>query len=136
MALRAFAKGAQIYACGPKKGAPAQFEWTLKAPDATLFDEAGKVIGKHFAGPTWESTDGSQVVGAVKAKVDSPNPSAIPWLLAEAKSNPGDGKFKHILFVQRVDTQGGQAPTSGCDKAHDHTEARAEYSATYYFYSS
>lgn len=136
LAWTAFAKGAQIYACGAKKGAPGQFEWTLKAPEATLFDAEGKVIGKHFAGPTWESTDGSQVVGALKAKVDSPNPSAIPWLLVEAKSNAGDGKLQHVVFVQRVDTEGGQAPASGCDKAHDHADVRVEYRATYYFYSS
>jgi hypothetical protein len=36
----------------------------LKAPDADLFDEGGRRIGRHFAGPTWEaSDDGSKVIG-------------------------------------------------------------------------
>ena len=35
----------------PARVTPAQFTWTLKAPDARLFDQKGKPFGKHFAGP-------------------------------------------------------------------------------------
>jgi len=38
--LRVHAKGDQIYNC---KGDGAQFTWTLKAPDARLFDKDGPV---------------------------------------------------------------------------------------------
>ena len=38
--LRVHAKGDQIYAC---KGDGAKFVWTLKAPEAQLFDKDGKV---------------------------------------------------------------------------------------------
>ena len=58
--LRVHAKGDQIYTC---KGDGAQFTWTLKAPDAQLFDKDGKPFGKHFAGPSWEANDGSRVTG-------------------------------------------------------------------------
>ena len=33
------------------------------APDASLLDAKGQVIGKHFAGPSWQANDGSIVVG-------------------------------------------------------------------------
>jgi len=52
-----------------------------------------KKIGKHYAGPTWESNDGSKVVGEVKARDDGPAPTAIPWLLLSAKSTSGNGAF-------------------------------------------
>src|SRR6266849_2519210 len=57
--LQVHAKGDQIYVC---KSDVAQFTWTLKAPDAQLFDKDGKPFGKHFAGPSWEANDGSRVL--------------------------------------------------------------------------
>src|SRR5437763_177461 len=79
LVLMVHATGFQIYVCRPDAGGkPA---WTLKAPEAELFDEQGKVIGKHFGGPTWQLNDGSQITGRMVAKVDAPDPSAIPWLL-------------------------------------------------------
>ena len=87
--LEVKATGVQIYSCSASKTDPARFEWVFKAPEADLFDSAGKKIGSHYAGPTWESTDGSKVVGELKVKDDGPDPAAIPWLLMSAKSNSG-----------------------------------------------
>ena len=67
--LQAHATGDQIYTC---KSEAAQFTWTLKAPDARLFDQDGKAFGKHFAGPSWEANDGSRVSGKAVANVPSP----------------------------------------------------------------
>jgi len=133
--LKANAKGVQIYTCGPKKDAPGKYEWSLKAPEATLSDDSGKAFGKHYAGPTWESEDGSKVAGVMKAKVDAPAATAIPWLLIEAKSNEGQGQLSHVSFVQRVQTEGGKAPATGCDKKHDKAETKVDYSAVYYFFT-
>jgi hypothetical protein len=58
--LKASATGVQIYTCKPTESAPDAYEWTLKAPEADLFDDKGQKIGKHYGGPTWESTDGEQ----------------------------------------------------------------------------
>jgi len=58
--LRAHAKGDQIYTCKQQNG---QYSWALKAPEAQLFDERGQVLGRHFAGPTWEASDKSAVTG-------------------------------------------------------------------------
>ncbi|HTQ08191.1 MAG TPA: DUF3455 domain-containing protein [Polyangiaceae bacterium] len=135
VAYKGNAVGVQIYACGPSKESKKKFEWTLKAPDASLTDDAGKPFAKHYGGPTWEATDGSKVVGAMKAKVDAPDATAIPWLLVEAKSNEGQGVLANIGWVQRVQTVGGKAPSTGCDKAHDGAETRVDYRATYYFYA-
>ncbi|MDE2017097.1 MAG: DUF3455 domain-containing protein, partial [Hyphomicrobiales bacterium] len=54
-AFRATGIGAQIYACA---AAPdGRLTWILREPVATLLDAAGKTIGRHFAGPTWEAAD-------------------------------------------------------------------------------
>lgn len=132
--LKAAAKGVQIYTCSPK---PADaFEWTLKAPEADLFDGQGQKIGNHYGGPTWESTDGSKAVGQLKEKADAPEAGAIPWLLLDVKSNEGKGVLGKVKSVQRVDTKGGKAPSGGCDAGHSGAEVRVDYQATYYFYEN
>jgi len=125
-------KGAQIYTCQAKAAEPSAFEWVLKAPEAELFDVSGAKIGRHFAGPTWESADGSRVVGEVMQR--SPVPGAIPWLLLRAKSNEGSGTLAGAKYIQRLDTKGGVAPSSGCDAEHAGAEARVDYSAAYDFW--
>jgi hypothetical protein len=132
--LKALAKGVQIYACKAKEGAPSAYEWTLKAPEAELFDDGGQKIGKHYGGPTWEAADGSKVVGKLKTKVDAPEPTAIPWLLLEAKSTEGAGVLSKVTNIQRVATVGGKAPPGGCDAAHANAETRVDYTASYYMY--
>src|SRR6267154_14553 len=128
------ATGVQIYECGAIKADPARFEWIFKAPEADLFDLSGKKIGKHYAGPTWESNDGSKVVGQVKARDDGPNANAIPWLLLNAKSTSGNGVFSQTQSIQRVNTVGGKAPVGGCTQAQAGKDARIAYRAAYYFY--
>src|SRR5215471_11591803 len=61
LTLEAQATGVQIYECSPSKEQPGHYEWAFKAPEAELLDKSGRKIGKHYAGPTWESTDGSAV---------------------------------------------------------------------------
>ena len=99
-----------------------------------MFDQSGARIGRHYAGPTWESADGSRVVGEVEQR--SAVQGAIPWLLLRAKSNEGTGVFASVKYIQRVDTVGGVAPSSGCDAAHADAEARVDYSANYDFYGA
>lgn len=127
------ARGVQIYACEAKPDDPAVFVWTFKAPEAELLNARGEVVGRHFAGPTWQGTDGSAVVGAVLARVDAPRHNAIPWLLLEAKSHTGSGAFATITHIQRLSTEGGVAPKKGCDAAHTGATARVPYEATYTF---
>jgi hypothetical protein len=130
--LRMAARGAQVYTCKAKAAEPAAYEWVLKAPDAELFDQRGVKVGRHYAGPTWESADGSRVVG--EAVERSPVQGAIPLLLLRAKANEGAGALANVTYIQRLDTTGGVAPSAGCDAEHAGTEARVEYSANYDFY--
>lgn len=139
LTLETSAVGVQIYECGSDKNDNSRFTWNFKAPEADLFDahtsQAGKQIGKHYAGPTWEGSDGSKVIGQVMASENSPDPTAIAWLLLSAKSNSGSGIFSKTSSVQRLNTSGGKAPTDGCDQTHLGTLARVPYTAQYYFYN-
>jgi hypothetical protein len=132
MVLQVHAKGDQIYSC---KVDGAQAGWTLKAPDAQLFDKDGKVFGKHFAGPSWQANDGSRVVGKAAANVPSPDANSIPWLLVKVVSHEGEGVLTPVTFIQRVNTKGGKAPVSGCDAGHAGQEVRVAYSTDYLFFA-
>ena len=127
------AKGVQIYECRAAASDSSRFEWTLKAPEANLFDAEGYQVGRHYAGPTWELTDGGKVTGHVKAKADAPDGKGAAWLLLEAAA-PGEGTMAKVQSIQRVNTIGGNPPTEPADQAKEGQERRVEYSATYLFY--
>ena len=134
--FHARATGVHIYVCNPGATDPAQFAWSFKAPEAKLLDARGKVVGSHYAGPTWESTSGSKVVGTMLQNAPAPDAAAIPWLLLQAKSTTGPGVFERVTFVQRVRTGGGKAPATGCDAGAAGREVRVPYTAEYFFYGS
>jgi hypothetical protein len=136
LSFSANAKGVQIYECRAKKDAPDQFEWALKAPEADLFDAQGNKIGHHYGGPTWESADGSKIVGEMKAREPSPDANAIPWLLLNVKTHEGRGVMSRITSIQRLETTGGKAPATGADPSTLGQELRVPYTAVYYFYGS
>jgi hypothetical protein len=131
--LLAHASGSQIYTC--QAGADGKFAWTLKAPDAELKDEKGKVIGRHSAGPAWKLNDGSEVTGKAGAHVDSPDAGSIPWLLVNVVSHTGQGLLTNATTIQRVHTHGGKPPAEGCDASHPNAETKSSYTADYYFYA-
>jgi len=130
--LQVHAKGDQVYTCKSDAG---QFTLTLKAPDAQLFDKDGKAFGKHFAGPSWEASDGSRVTGKAIANAPSPDADSIPWLLVNILSHDGSGVLSRATTIQRLNTKGGKAPASGCDASHVGQEVRVPYSADYLFYA-
>jgi uncharacterized protein DUF3455 len=130
------AKGVQVYECRAGKDAAAGYEWAFVAPEAELFDTRGKAIGRHGAGPFWQSADGSRIVGTVKARADAPAAGAIPWLLLATKSSGPDGAFSKVTSIQRVNTVGGVAPASGCARDMAGRTARVDYTADYYFFSA
>jgi hypothetical protein len=131
--LRVGAKGSQIYVC--QAGSDQKLAWTLKAPEAELFDAGGKSVGRHYAGPTWKHNDGSEVTGKVAARQDSPDGDAIPWLLLTASGHAGSGMLSRVTTIQRIHTKGGQPPAAGCDDAHRGDESKSAYTADYYFYA-
>jgi hypothetical protein len=130
--LTVHAKGDQVYSCKSDNG---QFSWVLKAPDADLFDADGNLFGKHFAGPSWMASDMSRVNGKAVANAPSPDPDSIPWLLVHVVSHEGNGVLAKATSIQRINTKGGKAPTSGCDADHASQESRSPYTADYLFFA-
>ena len=131
-----WADGVQIYECRARPDAGAAPTWVFVAPEANLVDAGGVLVGHHYAGPTWEAADGSKVVGTVKAKVDSPDAGAIPWLLLATHSTGKPGLFAKVTTIQRVATGGGAAPAAGCDATTIGKPARVPYRAQYAQYAA
>jgi Protein of unknown function (DUF3455) len=127
LVVQAQAAGDQVYTCDGSS-------WVLVRPDAKLLDASGKQIGSHFAGPAWEWSDHSRVVGRPVANA-TPDPDSIPWLLLTATQHQRDGMLKNVSSIQRLSTKGGKAPSSGCNASHKGEEARSHYTAVYYFYA-
>ena len=132
---RVAANGAQIYQCRATPGTGDGMGWVFVAPEAELFDARGGSAGKHYAGPHWEASDGSKIVGAAKARSDAPQAGAIPWLLLTAKSVGGEGRFSKVTSVQRINTNGGVAPTRACDAKSLGATERVPYTADYVMFS-
>ncbi len=146
------AVGTQNYLCLP---APTigKVAWTLFTPQATLFDDEGEQITTHFFSPNpsengivraaWQdSGDTSTVWGRAIASSTDPNfvtPGAIPWLLIEevgTQEGPtGGANLSRTTFIQRLNTVGGAAPSTGCRRPKDiGSKAFVPYTADYFFY--
>ena len=90
----------------------------------------GSQVGRHYAGPAWELSDGSAVTGKVSAKAAGAAPGDIPLLRLDAVDHKGSGQLSGVTTIQRLGTKGGAAE-GAC------TEAGAllsvPYSSTYVF---
>ncbi|TCK72510.1 uncharacterized protein DUF3455 [Acidipila rosea] len=133
LVLQAKGDGVQIYECGKEHGF---LQWQLEGPDAKLLDGNGKVVGKHFAGPTWQLNDGSHVKGRVISSQASPDAGSIPWLLLSAVPGTASGKLAQVAYIRRSNTHGGLAPKAGCEKADQAGQKiKVPYTADYSFYT-
>ena len=126
LAFHVYASGVQIYRWTGTS-------WAFVGPEAVLTADAGGngVVGIHYGGPTWESNSGSKVIGTLLQPC-TPDPNAIPWLLLGAVRTEGPGIFERVTFIQRVNTVGGNAPSSPGSFAGE--EARVPYTTEYFFY--
>jgi Protein of unknown function (DUF3455) len=129
------ARGVQIYECRSSANS-AGFSWTFVAPDAELFDQRGRRIGSHGAGPHWQSDDGSRITGKPLASAPAPTPGAIAWLLLSTRSAGPAGALSSVTHIQRVNTQGGVAPAAPCTPQRIGESARVAYSADYRLFST
>lgn len=153
------AVGTQDYVCRPSGAGVA---YVLFTPEATLFgQDGGQVITHYFSPNPFESNTDSKVVSdgmiratwqhrdtsTVWAKLHQPNgavtvdPNAIAWLLldvAGAQNGPtGGDKLTGTTFIQRLNTTGGLAPSTGCSSLTDvGNQAFVPYTADYYFYKA
>jgi hypothetical protein len=151
--------GTQNYVCRPSGAGVA---YVLFTPEATLFGEDGGQAITHYFSPnpnpfdpntdpkvvadgairaTWQHRDTS----TVWAKVHQPNgavtvdPKAIAWLLLDvvgAQNGPtGGDTLTKTTFIQRLNTTGGLAPSTGCSSLTDvGNQAFVPYTADYFFY--
>jgi hypothetical protein len=158
LVLGTHAVGTQNYVCKPSGAGVA---YILFTPQATLFGEDGGQVITHYNSPnpfepntdpkvaapegtiraTWQYRDTSKVW----AKVHQPNgavtvdPTAIAWLLLDgvgSQNGPtGGDKLTGTTFVQRLNTTGGLAPSTGCSSSADvGNTAFVPYTADYFFY--
>jgi Protein of unknown function (DUF3455) len=138
--IHTYAKGVQVYICIQDAKDTSNYIWTLKEPFANLYSDTTytKSIGKHYftdgKTPTWESADGSKVLGAKLAQVNSPDVNSIPWLLLKASANAGTGVLAQIVYIQRINTKGGKAPANAT-KQQKGQLLNVLYTAEYLFYS-
>ncbi len=83
--------GEITYECREKKDMAGAHEWAFVAPVATLYAPDRKVVGKYYAGPTWEANDGSKVTGKQVA-VAPAMAGSIPLQLVKAEPAMGNGR--------------------------------------------
>jgi len=164
--LKGEAKGTQNYVCLPSADSNTGVAFKLFTPQATLFlplnftgNEFTHQIITHFFSPnpdpldngairaTWQSSLDTSTVWAATVQDGSSNdpnfvkPGAVAWLLLEKKGTQrgatGGEDFSQTTFVQRLNTSGGLAPTTGCSlPAHIGTTAFVPYTADYFFYKA
>lgn len=146
------AVGTQNYICLP---AVSGVRWTLFTPQATLVGEDDGQVATHYfspnpgeAGtvrPTWQHSKDSSTVwarGMAGASTTDPAyvaPGAIAWLTLEVlhtQTGPKNGdRLVTTTFIQRLNTSGGAAPSTGCASLSDiGSMAFVPYEADYYFY--
>jgi hypothetical protein len=125
--LTLHAEGAQVYEC--KAGADGKPAWVFREPIATLLLD-GKTVGRHYAGPNWEHSDGSAVAGKAIGNAPGTTPNDIPWLKLEVTSHRGSGILTGVTTVLRINTHGGKLD-GACEGTG--TFQNAPYSADYVF---
>jgi hypothetical protein len=157
------ARGTQGYVCLPTSTG-ASWTVNNPRPEATLFTKVlghDFEIITHFLSPdtdpkapqpvpfgsaTWQSSLDSSVVWAKAVGMDPagsdgscPNAGSIPCLLLQSigsQKGPAGGKLLfQTTFIQRLNTNGGSAPETGCSSANDvGKQVLVPYTADYYFY--
>ena len=143
------AVGTQNYVCQPSASL-GRVDWTLFTPEATLFNDRDEQLITHFFSPnpdevgtivraTWQDSGDTSSVWAKAVASATVNSNAIAWVKLEAvgtQTGPtGGDTLAGTTFVQRVNTEGGLPPSTGCDRLNDvGRKAFVPYKADYFFY--
>jgi hypothetical protein len=148
--LEGHAFGTQNYMCLPSASAPAGVAWFNVGPQATLFADNGRQIITHFLSPnpdegglaraTWQHSRETSAVWAVPdADPVFVETGAIPWLrlhfVGRVEGPTGGDTLAQTTYIQRINTAGGLAPTTGCTGVTDVGKRFfSPYEADYLFY--
>ena len=135
MRMVATGVGEITYECREKAAAAGQYEWAFVAPVATLYSADRRNVGKYYAGPTWEASDGSRVTGKQMA-IAPAAPGSIPLQLVKTDPTMGGGAMTGVTYIQRLNTKGGVAPAMACDAASKGRRQQVAYEADYVFYGA
>jgi hypothetical protein len=147
--------GTQNYVCAPESSI-GHVAWKLFTPQATLLNDQQEQLIHHFFSPnpfeggsviraTWQdSRDTSTVWAKAIASSSDPRfvaPGAVAWVLLQvvgAQAGPtGGNTLSGTTFIQRLNTVGGLAPSTGCSHPQDiGKEAFVPYTADYFFYKA
>jgi hypothetical protein len=152
------ATGTQNYVCQPSG---AGFKFVLFTPQATLFGDNEKQIITHYFSPnlspippeiegtiraTWQDSHDTSIVWASATPTTTSTDEkfvqkgAVAWVLLTVVGRQGgpigSNKLGPTTFIQRVNTSGGVAPSTGCSSLADvGTQAFQPYTADYFFYT-
>ena len=140
--------GTQNYECQPVD-LLGRVGWTLFTPQATLFNDQSAQLITHFNSTnpveapvvraTWQDSVDTSVVWARAVATATVDPDAIPWVklvkVGTRVGPTGGTTLSNTTFVQRVNTRGGLAPSTGCEQLPDvGKRAFVPYTADYFFY--
>ena len=148
--LEGHAVGTQDYICLPSGSG---FAWTFFGPQATLFNDNDKQVTTHFLSPnpfdngtpsvTWQHSRGHEHRLGYRDRLllrprlrragcHSLAPGSGGW----TQDGPTGGHtLTATTFIQRLNTSGGVAPSTGCTLSTDvGKKALVPYTADYFFY--
>ena len=157
------ARGTQNYVCLPSGAAFAWTLFTPEAtlfrgrhkqiithffaPNPCELNTNARVVANGAIRAAWQTSDTSTVWAAADpahtatstSDPDFVEPGAVAWLLLTvvgAQDGPsGDDTLSETTFIQRLNTSGGVAPSSGCSALEDvGKQAFVPYTADYFFY--
>ena len=157
------ARGTQNYVCLPSGAAFAWTLFTPEAtlfrgrhkqiithffaPNPCEPNTNARVVANGAIRAAWQTSDTSTVWAAADpahtatstSDPDFVEPGAVAWLLLTvvgAQDGPsGDDTLSETTFIQRLNTSGGVAPSSGCSALADvGHQAFIPYRADYFFY--
>jgi hypothetical protein len=157
------ARGTQNYVCLPSgaafawtlftpeatlfRGSDKQIITHFFAPNPCEPNTNARVVANGAIRAAWQTSDTSTVWAAADpahtatsaTDPDFVKPGAVAWLLLTvvgAQDGPsGDDTLSETTFIQRLNTSGGVAPSTGCASSADvGKQAFVPYTADYFFY--
>jgi hypothetical protein len=146
--------GTQNYICLPSASG---FSWRFFSPQATLFttlksfgSDGRQQITTHFLSPnpgedgnpprvTWQHSFDTSAVWGQAVGFATVDKNAIQWLKVKRVGSlagpTGGDTLSQATVIQRLNTVGGLAPSTGCSQTTDvGKSALVPYSADYVFY--
>lgn len=136
VAMTTSAVGNITWECKDDAKNPGKVAYAFAGPRAVLNDAKGNQAGSYYGPPaTWEALDGSAVTGKELA-VSPSKKGSIPMQLVQANPSTGTGVMNGVTYIQRINLEGGSAPTMGCSEATKGHKVVVNYAGDYVFWKA